>query len=402
MKGFQKASDLGENLNHTSRAEKQSTAEVNQHEEHYPVYRANSSQNQAPANSTQKEPTSAQTIPAEKRKRKGKPVLPIVAAVAAVGCVLLFLLEGNNTKPTNDSSTTVSTSKTQSDSTVQPDSTAENNQVEPTSTPVAPEDKSYTVADIYENNNIKNILSNHSSVTMIRSSENGKSEVQFFQNNGRLSMAQITYDANGTPTNTYVCDTDFDPFGIACIDDGYSQSAMVYISSDLEELIRGGYWSDIENVENEQITGTSVENGMVVVTTSGQDEWGDTFSKTYHIDPNTDNITSYNISYSNQAFGDVNIYVNLAYDLPVMDTTSFMNGFIHADGGNEITFVSKVAGAPGSCTIQATPGLDLTVTWARSPISSYTDAELTNMVVPISKPGTYYVAEALTQEWDGN
>lgn len=397
MKGFQKASDLGENLNHTSRAEKQSTAEVNQHEEHYPVYRANSSQNQAPANSTQKEPTSAQTIPAEKKKRRGKPVLPIVAAVAAVGCILLFLPKGNNTKPTNDSSTTVSTSKTQSDSTVQPDSTAENNQVEPTSTPVAPEDKNYTVADIYENNNIKNILNNHSSVTMIRSGENGKSEVQFFQNDGRLSMVQITYDANGTPTNTYVCDTDFDPFGIACIDDGYSRSALVYISSDLEELIRG-YWSDIEDVENEQITDTSVENGMVVVATSGQDTWGDDVSKTYHIDPNTDNITSYEVSYSGQTFGDV----NLTYDLPVTDTTSFVDSLIHADNGNEITFVSRVTGAPGSCTIQAAQGLDLTVTWARSPISSYTDEALTNKVVPISNPGTYYVAEDLTQEWDGN
>lgn len=397
MKGFQKASNLDENLNHTSRAKNQSTAEVNQPKEHYPMRQADSSQNQTSANFAQKEPTSAQTIPAEKKKRNGKTVLPIVVAVAAVGCVLHFLPKGNNTKTTNDSSTTVSTSKTQSDSTVQPDSTAENNRVEPTSTPVAPEDKSYTVADIYENNNIKSILSNHSSVTMIRNGENGKSEVQFFQNNGRLSMAQITYDANGTPTNTYVCDTDFDPFGIACIDDGYSRSALVYISSDLEELIRG-YWSDIEDVENEQITDTSVENGMVVVATSGQDTWGDDVSKTYHIDPNTDNITSYEVSYSGQTFGDV----NLTYDLPVTDTTSFVNSLIHADNGNEITFVSKVTGAPGSCTIQAAQGLDLTVTWARSPISSYTDEALTNKVVPISNPGTYYVAEDLTQEWDGN
>lgn len=397
MKGFQKASNLEESLNYTSRAKNQSTAEVNQPKENYPMRQAESSQNQASANFTQKEPTSAQTIPAEKKKRKGKPVLPIVVAVAAVGCVLIFLPKGNNTKPKNDSSTTVSTSKTQSDSKVQPDSTAENNQVEPTSTPVAPEDKNYTVADIYENNNIKNILSNHSSVTMISSGENGKNEVQFFQNDGRLSMVQITYDANGTPTKTYVCDTDFDPFGIACIDDGYRRSALVYISSDLEELIRG-YWSAIEDVENEQITDTSVENGMVVVATSGQDTWGDDVSKTYHIDPNTDNIISYEVSYSGQTFGDV----SLTYDLPVTDTTSFVNSFIHADDGNEITFVSEVTGASGSCTIQAAPGLDLSVTWARSPISSYTDEALTNNIIQISNPGTYYVAEDLTQEWDGN
>ena len=156
--------------------------------------------------------------------------------------------------------------------------------------------------------------------------------------------------------------------------------------------------SAIEDVENEQITDTSVENGMVVVATSGQDTWGDDVSKTYHIDPNTDNIISYKVSYSGQTFGDV----NLTYDLPVTDTTSFVNSLIHADNGNEITFVSKVTGAPGSCTIQAAQGLDLTVTWARSPISSYTDEALTNKVVPISNPGTYYVAEDLTQEWDGN
>ena len=39
MKGFQKASNLEENLNHTSRAKNQSTAEVNQPKENYPMRR---------------------------------------------------------------------------------------------------------------------------------------------------------------------------------------------------------------------------------------------------------------------------------------------------------------------------------------------------------------------------
>lgn len=416
MKGFHKASDLSGNSNSTPTSipedkDKFKTPAESNTNDVPPVKRSSVtqlpiSQPQDTAKAEDQYFPDKDTAPKSTREQQHSSkhiiLITVVIVAAIIGCVFLLFPKGERAKPLNTNSSTINTSNLPSDSTAQSSSTDENNQVEiaPTSTPIAPEDKNYTVADIYEHNNISNLLAEYKSVNMVQSGENGKNEVTFYQSNGHLGMTRIVYDTSGTPTSTYVCNTDYNPFSIVCSDDGYNRSVMVYIASDLDELVRG-YWGEIENVKDEQITETGIENGMVVVTTSGQDTWGDSVNKVYYIDPNTDNITHYDVSYSGQA-GQSSGTISLTYDAPAIDTTSFVDGLIHVDGGNEMTFVSKVDGVAGSCTIQTAPGSNVTVSWARSPVSAFLDEALTNQAVLISNPGTYYVAEDLIQEWDGN
>lgn len=267
-------------------------------------------------------------------------------------------------------------------------STNKNSQIETdiTSTAKALENKSYTMEDIYERINLRNLLSAHISVTKVFESD--KYEWQFFQSDGHLSMTGLFYDADGHTSVNYFCSSDYEPFGFALNDDGFDRFLNVYLASDMEDWIVEE-WSFLcgeDYVKNEEIVDTQVEDEVVKIVTSGLDVWDHSFTRNYYVDINSNRIIRCELSDT--------VKYDILYDLPVFETSDFVNEFINADDGNEITIVSKISEFPGECSIRVSPDVDWSVGWwTHSPIAVYTDEALLNKTYVTSNPGIYYVGK---------
>lgn len=251
-----------------------------------------------------------------------------------------------------------------------------------------PKDKSYTMEDIYELINLRKLLSEHISVTRVFDSDEVKT--QLFQSDGHLGLIRLLYDSNGNTSINYFCSSDYEPFGLALNDDGFDRFLNVYLSSDMDDWIvfEWDFLCSKDDVKTEEIVDTQVEDEVVKIVTSGLDAWDHSFTHNYYIDNNSGRIIRCELSDT--------VKYDILYDLPVFEASDFVNEFIDADDGNEITIISKISGYPGECSIRVAPDVDWSVGWwTHSPIAVYADEALLNKTYLTSDPGTYYVGEDL-------